>query len=232
MMAADIKTILGGDLPCWIPDPKRIKFYADLDALRKAHQLTDDDIAGQVAEVLAVHTESMKDPAFALHIERGRSVTNGQPVSERIARRERMIQFMAIIVYAVILGQETGLALLTDAEHAKNTTIGARTRLANSQKAKLHRGKVGDIDSGDAFAEIIDQLANELDGIGDYTPAPGLWEPLFNKLENAGAEPKLVRSPCAPRKARYYFTANGKSRHITKGRFETLIAQHRRKVSR
>jgi hypothetical protein len=112
---ACINVTLRADLECWIPEPQRVKFAADLDSLQRVHGLTDADIAEQVAEVLAVHAENMKNPTFLLYIERGRSVVAGEPVNDQVARRERKIQFLAMIVHAVRLGPERGLALLTDA---------------------------------------------------------------------------------------------------------------------
>ena len=144
----------------------------------------------------------------------------------------RDVSILAHYQEAVRLGLDEGLALLTDTEHAKTATIGANNRAGQSKKAELPRGKVGCSDSGDAFAEIIGRLANKRDALGDFIPAPDLWEPLFSELGTAGADPKLVRNPHAPRKTRYDYTADGKAKHITLGRFETKIGEHRKKLSR
>ena len=54
------------------------------------------------------------------------------------------------------------------------------------------------------------------------------FEELNRKLEEAGGQPKLTRNPIEPRKSRYEYSADGKQRHITRGRFETRIGKHRK----
>lgn len=199
-----------GTLDGWIPANFHVDFHKIRGRLLEAYSHTD--LLGYIAEYLAMdeNPETYSIPGEIM----------------------RDVSILAQYQEAVRLGQVEGLALLTDTEHAKTATIGANNRAGQSKKAELLRGKVGCSDSGDAFAEIIGRLANERDALGDFIPAPDLWEPLFSELGTAGADPKLVRNPHAPRKTRYDYTADGKAKHITLGRFETKIGEHRKKLSR
>lgn len=199
-----------GTLDGWIPANFHVDFHKIRGRLLEAY--SHADLLGYIAEYLAMdeNTETYSIPGEIM----------------------RDVSILAQYQEAVRLGLDEGLALLTDTEHAKTATIGANNRAGQSKKAGRPRGKVGCSDSGDAFAEIIGRLANKRDVLGDFIPAPDLWEPLFSELGTAGADPKLVRNPHAPRKTRYDYTADGKAKHITLGRFETKIGEHRKKLSR
>ena len=228
-----------GTLDGWIPANFHVDFHKIRGRLLEAYSHTD--LLGYIAEYLAMD-ENPETYSIPGEIMRDVSILAQYQEAVRLAekvRQEKERELLAdgmepkkAALKARMEGEKAGLALLTDPEHAKTATIGANNRAGQSKKAELLRGKVGCSDSGDAFAEIIGRLANERDALGDFIPAPDLWEPLFSELGTAGADPKLVRNPHAPRKTRYDYTADGKAKHITLGRFETKIGEHRKKLSR
>lgn len=106
--------------------------------------------------------------------------------------------------------------------------MGARHSKEQSEKAKRPRGKI--TDRGETISDIIDRLACAKDELGDHIPAPSLWEPLFAALQDAGAEPVEKRNNGEPRKSSYSYTPDAeKTKSISRGRFETRIAECRKK---
>jgi hypothetical protein len=100
-----------------------------------------------------------------------------------------------------------------------------------SEKAKHSRGKI--TDDGLTIGDLIERLAQERDALGDYVPAPSLWEPLFAALDEAGASPKATRNNRLPRKSYYSYTnAKGMTATIQRDTFENKISAFRKKLSR
>jgi hypothetical protein len=225
---SDIAHMLeSGELPDWFPDEIREDALQHRRDLLRRHGMTLDTLREAVEEIIEVHREHFTDPNYAMYEHRSVTIRNGSP---DFADRDRAI--LSRYLYAATLGEKTGLPLLIGNNHAGRVKQGEDYHDHQAVIAGNMRGKVGDNSSGEALAEIIGQLASERDSMGDFVPAPDLWDPLFDKLGTAGADPKLVRNPHAPRKTRYDYTADGKAKHITRGRFESRICEQRRKLFR
>lgn len=215
----NIKAILMGNLPDWMPEANRVMFIHNRDALLRLHKLSEDEIGEQVAEVLEVHAENMADRLYVIHQEISRSAVGGKPVDEIVARREKMIRVMARVVQAVRLGPEAGLALLTDAEHAKTATIGAKNRIGQTKKAKLLRGKVGD--EGETITEIITELATMREHRN--CTAKEIWNPFISALEKRDLDP--VENEANPDWKKWTICYDYKEgrKSITGGRFANVV---------
>lgn len=109
---------------------------------------------------------------------------------------------------------------------------GYEYKISQSEKASKPRGKV--TDDGETIGDLIERLAHERDALGDYIPAPDLWEPLSAALEEAEANPILKRNNSEPRKSFYTFTTpnGGAVRRIQRSTFENKISACRKKLSR
>lgn len=114
----------------------------------------------------------------------------------------------------------------------EDSVEGEKYRAAQQKKARKSRGKI--TDDGKSIGDIIARLALEKDELGDYVPAPSLWEPFFAALQDAGTSPSGKRDNSKPRKSFYsYSTDTGKTATISRGRFETRIGKYRdKKLSR
>ncbi len=222
----DIQQMLeSGNPPPWFPPEHKRDFRGKrrdllltgitLDALREA-----------VDEIIELHRDHFADPNYGAHEYRPPIINGITDVTGHACA------ILARYLYAATLDEDNGLPLLIGNDHALRVKKGDAYHDHQAVIAGNQRGKVGDNCSGEAFAEIIGQLASGRDSMGDFVPAPDLWEPLFNKLETAGANPKLVRNNSEPRKTRYNYTADGNAKHITRGRFESRICEHRRKLFR
>lgn len=133
---------------------------------------------------------------------------------------------------------DKGVNYIADAQAAfkdymlfEDAVKGEEHRKAQQKKARKSRGKI--TEDGETISDLIERLARQRDALGDYVPAPSLWEPLFSALQNAGADPKETRNNGKPRQTFYsYTTAKGTSGEIRCGTFETKISAYRKKLSR
>lgn len=104
-----------------------------------------------------------------------------------------------------------------------------RGRASGDRSSKL-KDKPGDKYT---LNDIIKDLAGRCDELGDYVPAPELWETLYAELDEAKAEPSETRNNSFPRKTSYsYFDINGNKHTIARNTFENKITKIRKKLSR
>lgn len=216
-----------GNLPEWFSDEIREDALQRRRNLLRRHGMTLDTLREAVEEIIEVHREHFTDQNYAIYEHRSMTIRDGKP---DITDPECAI--LARYLYAATLGEKDGLALLIGNDHAGRVKKSDDYSKHQATIAGNLRGKVGDNDSGTAFAEIIGKLASQRDHLGDFIPAPDLWEPLFSKLQAVGANPKLVRNNSEPRKQYYNYMTNGKTKSITQGRFENKISECRKKLSR
>lgn len=248
-MMNDIARLLeSGNPPDWFPPGQQIDFKGKRRDLLNCMPL--DDLLWTVENIIKMHREHFADPNYLEHEYRPAQVKGNFDTSGQLACATlpnllnqangnydiigHACAILARYLYAASLGEKEGLPLVLElrGDIAKSATIGINNRRVQSEKAKNLRGKIGDDESGEAFANILSTLASRKDALGDFIPAPDLWEPLFSELQAVGAEPKLVRNNSEPRKSRYNYMADDKKKHITRGRFEARISAIRKKLFR
>lgn len=230
-MMNDIARLLeSGDLPAWFPDDTREDALQRQRDLLRRPGMTLDALREAVEEIIEVHCKHFTDPNYVRYEYRSVPMCDGKP---DFSHSDRTIRPLARYLYAATLDEKDGLALLIGNDHAGRVENGDKYSAHQSVIASNNRGKVGDNESGNAFEDILINLANEKDKLGDFIPAPNLWESLFSKLEAAGAKPKLHRNNSQPRKSKYTYTVyvEGEEREktISRGRFETRIGEYRKK---
>jgi hypothetical protein len=93
-------------------------------------------------------------------------------------------------------------------------------KAAQSEKAKLPRGKLGD--KGETMRDILAALASEKDELGDDVPPKELWTMLYSELEARGAEPDQDDRAVA------YDDSKGGRRTLKRSSFDTTIYRLRK----
>ena len=124
-----------GSLPNWVPDNFQRQFHTIRDRLlaKYTHKQLLDILDKGIAEARNLR---------GMLTGKSMDITTG-PFEFSEVKGVREASFLVRMMDAVILGPEKGLALLTDPDHAKTLKIGANNRIRQTEKAKLHRGKVG-----------------------------------------------------------------------------------------
>ena len=132
------------------------------------------------------------------------------------------------------LGEEKGLALLTDDHLAAQVIKGKKYREHQSRIAKKPRGRVGD--DGETMSEIIDSLTGveyneEMEEFVELS-VKDIWMHFWSKLDGKGLNPKEVEHPTDLRKNYIEYDFQGERKSITYGRFANRVTKHPKKKSR
>lgn len=193
-----------GQLPKWIPK----NFHRDFRGIRGIllHTYSHDDLLGFIAEAAEVfYNDGEENP---------RSLMPDGICFDilKLAKFQKAVQ----------LGEEAGLALLTDPDHAKRVTMGEGYSRQQSDNASKPRGKVSD--DGETIAGIISRLAFE----EPEESARELWPRFFSELDRLKLNPKEVDHPTDPKKSAYeYDDAKGGRRRATFGQFAKVVSAFR-----
>jgi hypothetical protein len=204
-----------GSLPNWVPDNFQRQFHAIRDRLltKYTHERLLDSLDKGIAEARSI---------------RGMLTNKPYDLSEGVFEFSEVrgicdASFLVRLKLAVNMGPEAGLALLTDAEHAKTTTIGANNRVGQSKKAKLLRGKVGD--DGETITEIIGELASARDYRSET--AKELWPQLWSALDSRGLDPEETDDKGDWKRSVIKYNFKDGRKTITGGQFANVVSDFR-----
>lgn len=222
-----------GTLPEWVPANFDREFHATRNRLLATY--SHQDLLGYIAEVRDMSMRGDRDAGeFAELVMLADGLETAEPsgmLTGTYCRPRTPFQIMADVSIlaqiqeAVKLGPEAGLALLTDMEHAKTATIGAKNRWVNSVKAKKSRGKVGA--DGETNSQIIGRLA--LDGEYRELSAKELLTHYISELDRLELDPTETPADDDWTKLVIEYDFKDGRKQITGGQFAKVVSDYRTK---
>lgn len=203
-----------GSLPTWVPENFRREFLVIRDRLLKkythAHLL--DCIDKGIAAAQNMRGMLSNNPL---------DITKA-PFEFSEVRGVREASFLARLKGAVELGPESGLALLTDPQHAGRVKKGKNYGQHQSGIASNNRGKIGD--NGKTINEIIGVLAMATEH--QELSAKELWNHFLAELDCLLLEPKEIPHESGDlKKMKCEYDFKGGRKSIGFGQFQTVVGR-------
>ena len=207
-----------GSLPEWVPDNFHREFHTIRDRLLKkyTHEHLLHSIATGIAEARNIKGMLTGEPL---------DLTKG-PFEFSEVRGVREVSFLARLKGAVELGPESGLALLTDTQHAGRVKKGKNYGQHQSGIASNNRGKVGD--NGKTINEIIGVLAMATEH--QELSAKELWNHFLAELDCLLLEPKEIPHESGDlKKMKCEYDFKGGRKSIGFGQFQTVVGRYKKR---